>query len=685
MAHLIIGHTTETTARIWVRGDNAGTCEVAVLPPADPVPNVELREETDFTGVVDVTGLTPGIVYKVEASFSSRSRQSVLGTFRAFPTQPANQPSSFSFVLSSCNLSVVSINNFLARLLATAGAMTALTSLDLPLQRWRAPRFRWVRGLLRSPLRRLLNIAAGLIQSTTGIKQPGAPYLRSPFLKLSAIFDSWVIELDDVTSVPIVGDRIYVPGGASGVLACSPSTKRLKTDGRAASEGKIESCKLVLAQVEGTFNEKDHVSKQAQTASDGEIEPRSDSVGRITKVQRGTQWYTPPSFFLQAGDQIYYDFPDVDRQPDRNEYRLAYREAWFYDVANRYLLSHWPQYMTLDDHEIADQFARDFIPHNGSFKPDTYLSEATVAYREYAHAISPNKNDPDSTRRKSGPYWYRFDKGGTRFFVLDTRTERFDTSSPAQMIDEDQMARLLDWMCDYKDDLKFVVTSVPFVAEINDAGSRRTLRWTDDVAAPLNNDNDKWSARRFQKQRDQIIEHISSQHIQRLIFLTGDMHCCYHASMRIATTRHVPIGSEPKYESIIVHELAGGPVNQLQLANAAEFKRRCAGETSGGFTYETVLDRFHSEVNAVMHLQVEYVEREQTTNSDRAFVPEVEWNVIRTLTDNEAADWPVQHDPPGAATSSKRSQDTDVSSPESVMNGRISFVETRKPESLPRW
>ena len=137
----------------------------------------------------------------------------------------------------------------------------------------------------------------------------------------------------------------------------------------------------------------------------------------------------------------------------------------------------------------------------------------------------------------------------------------------------------------------------------------------------------------------------------------------------------MPIGTEPKYESIIVHELAGGPVNQLQLANAAEFNRRCTGRTSGGFAYETVLDRFHSEVNAVMHLKVEYVEREQTTTPGRAFTPEVEWNVIRTLTDNEAAGWPVERDP----------QDPDVSSPESVMNGRICFVETRKPNALPRW
>ena len=683
MPHLIIGHTTETTARIWVRGDKACTCRVVVHPVGGPLPPTALSGETDFTGVVDVTGLTAGTIYTVEASFSSHPQPKVSGRFQTFPEQRADQASSFSFVLSSCNLSAVSINNFLARLLATAGAMTAVTSLDLPLQRWRAPSFKWLRWLLRTPLKILLGVAAKSIRRTTGIKQPGPPYIRSPFLKLSAIFDSWVLELHDVNSVPTVGDCIYVPGGASGVLACSPTIKRPMKDGRPESGGKIQLCKLVLAQVKGRFKEGDRVRKQAQTASDGEIEPRSDSLGTITKVLRGTPWYVPPSFFLHAGDQIYYDFPDVDRIPDRNEYRLSYREAWFYDVANRHLLSHWPQYMTLDDHEISDQFARDFYPHDPYYSPITYFNEANAAYREYVQAISPQQHDADESRKKFGPYWYRFDKGVTRFFVLDTRTQRYDNSASARMIDDDQMSQLLQWMSCYKNDLKFVVTSVPFVAQINDAGSERTPQWNQDAtpqkngATPRHQENDKWSAARFKNQRDQIIEHISSQHIRRLIFLTGDMHSCYHASMRIATKSGVLIGSEPKYESVIIHELAGGPANQLQLADAAEFDRRCSGRTSEGFAYETVLDRFHSQVNAVMHLEVEYVEREQTTSSDRGLVPEVKWNVIRTLTDNEAADWPVEVE--------GNLQTPKMPSPESVMDGRISFVEARTPEALPRW
>ena len=193
--------------------------------------------------------------------------------------------------------------------------------------------------------------------------------------------------------------------------------------------------------------------------------------------------------------------------------------------------------------------------------PATYLREATVAYREYVHTRNPAPEDVD--RSPGEPYWYCFDKGRARFFVLDTRTRRWDrgpNDGRSQIIDDQQMTRLLTWMTDYKDDLKFVVTSVPFVAQIDESSTsldwyakdepQQRARFAEPGNTP-NPANDKWSAHRFKRQRDQIIEHIASNCIEQLIFLTGDMHCCYHATMRIGT------GS--KYECTTVHELAGGP------------------------------------------------------------------------------------------------------------------------------
>ena len=131
-----------------------------------------------------------------------------------------------------------------------------------------------------------------------------------------------------------------------------------------------------------------------------------------------------------------------------------------------------------------------------------------------------------------------------------------------------------------------------------------------------------------------------------------------------------------------MHELAGGPVNQLQLSNVNEFDRRCERRTKGGVDYEVLLERFHGDVSAVMHVKVEYPQRHEVTSADRALVPEVEWNVIRTLTDPGPAGWSEQqHNPPTGGALAH----AETSSGESVMAGRISFVKRRVPQGLHPW
>jgi hypothetical protein len=552
----------------------------------------------------------------------------------------------------------------------------------------------WLRGLLRPLLKGALTFVAGIINGVTEIKQPGPPYLRSPFLKLSAVFESWILEVDArVEELLAVGDRVMSSSGASGVIACSPTVAghAEERDNRRkhSTANQWTECRLVLTQVDGVFEPRDVLAKQHSDPSS-----RNPQFGRVRTVSRGTPWYDSPAFFIHAGDQIYYDFPDVYRQPDRKEYRLAYREAWFEDDAKRHLLSHWPHYTTLDDHEIADQFANDFWPRLEDVLPRTYLEEATVAYREYAHAMNPPpRTRTDEARQSRGPFWYKFDKGCTRFFVLDTRTQRFNGPDNPQIIDDAQMCELLKWMTDYKNDLKFVVTSVSFVAQVNEARSEQIPRWnkrpasepgqpsagaaradpSDSKEQRLNSENDKWSSDRFERQRSQIIDHIAEHSVEHLVFLAGDMHCCYHATMRI-TPQSPSIGPRPKYESITVHELAGGPVNQLQMADAGAFEGRCPRRTSRGVVYEVALERFHGDVNAVLHLKVEYVNREQITGQGRVFTPEIEWNVIRTLTDTGASAWADNADP---------ARPQAVGEP--VMAGRISFARKRTVDELCKW
>ena len=699
MPHVIIGHTTSDSVRVWVRGDaSSRTCDVTLRPPphkSSSAKPVDLPAEHDYTATVEFGGLEPDLAYAVHAMFAP-SNIRVTGRARTLKQAP-DDTISFSFVLSSCNLSIVSINDFLALLAATAGAALGNSSLDVPAHRWTAP-LRWLRGLIRFLAKGALWVAAKLIQAGTGFKQSGSRYIRSPFLKISAVFESYVL---DIPSPPTdsekpedvelrkrlflaVGDRVESSWGASGVVASMADV---------ASQGVR---RVVVTQVEGEF-ERDAVL--FRRVDDDDREPLR-RLGPIIDARRGRQWYHRPSFFIHAGDQIYYDFPEPRREPRVEDYRLAYREAWFEDDALRHVLAHWPHYMTLDDHEIADQFAGDFNPPAKKASAEQYRDEAVSAYREYAHALNPHNESR---------LWMTFDHGRTRFFMMDTRTHRHNASG--KIIDDAQMAALLDWMSRHRTDLKFVVTSVPFVAEIDERVTEAKDDWFKDRTTPAqpkpNSEQDKWSAARFKAQRHEIIEHVAAHRIERVVFLTGDMHCCYHATMRI--------GSGPtNYESITVHELAGGPVNQLQLADVNQFVWQRTSRTVGPrpVQYVVCLERFHGDVSAVMHLTVDYVTREQFIKANTAVdedvigtpaperVPEVEWNVIRTLTDPGPDGWLDQvtltsetssQQRRGRVTPAGRSPaDTTKAteaprSAEPVMGGRISFAARRQPEELLKW
>ena len=680
MAHIIVGHTTETGARILVRGDNRRTrCAVTVrLGDTSVCQRAECFPHNDYVASVVFEGLAPGRAYEVEAIFDPGG-QRVTGGFRTFPRQTGDHPPGFSFILSSCNLSVVSINNFVALLMATAGVSAGMMSLESPLDRWRVPSLMPLRRLWRGALKVGLFVASSLVKRETGLKQPGPPFIRSPFLKLAAVFDSRLVEvcLPAKGRLPAVGDVVHT-ASARAVVACLPS---VRPDPDAKKEGDPGTpYLLVLTQVEGVLDRNAVLQRVVNHAD--------VAVGRILRVCRPAPWFDAPSFFVHAGDQIYYDFPEADRAPDTDEYMLAYREAWFEDEANRYLLSHWSHYMTLDDHEIADQFANDFEPpHKESAtgrssrrtsSPEDYRREARAAYLEYVDALNPPSDDAPRAKRKTGAFWYTFDKGAVHFFVMDTRTQRRNGEGPrrepAQIIDAEQMKALCDWMLTHRNDLKFIVTSVPFVAEINEDRSSHAPRWVSQAPATprrasdgrAKRINDKWCAPQFQRQRDAIIEFIATHRIEYLAFLTGDMHCCYHATMRI--------GGTSAYDGVTVHELAGGPANQLQLASIDEFIPACTRRTKDGLRFDIVLERFHGEASAVLHLKVSYRQRDQVVVPDgcrtpdqplRPSVPLVEWSVIRTLTSNDASEW--------------------MHTSEQVMQGRIEFALAKAVIDLQPW
>ena len=212
---------------------------------------------------------------------------------------------------------------------------------------------------------------------------------------------------------------------------------------------------------------------------------------------------------IMSGDQIYAD----DLGPffaDRKlpEYLERYRAA-FSQNHIRQLMAQVPTYMTLDDHEIEDNWpakARgcDHV---------TKLPAAIAAYKIYQASHSPlhplqNGRIVDVPDKR---LWYTHQDGCCDFFFTDTRTERDLTRTQRKIMSEFQLSELLGWLADGSGRVKIIVTSVPL--------------WE-------STGRDTWSG--FKEQRDQVLNHIRTQNIQPVLILSGDVHASVSSELHLA-------------------------------------------------------------------------------------------------------------------------------------------------------
>lgn len=277
---------------------------------------------------------------------------------------------------------------------------------------------------------------------------------------------------------------------------------------------------------------------------------------------------TRPAFMIHCGDQIYYDVDFPAPLGRERDYRRNYLQSWLKDEHAAQVLRSFPHYMTLDDHEIVDNFGTD--PEEAETE-QTLLRPALRAYHEYVGSRQP------SAPERPASLYYKFAHGKTGFFVLDARTER--SVKDKRIIGDEQLEALEAWLKDTEKDraydLKFIVSSVPFVAQLRPPGLDRNRERLSDKKA------DKWCGDAWETQRDRIICAICAAGVDRLVFLVGDMHCTYHARMLIGDRR----------KRITVHELAGGPLNQIQFAKRDDFYARYTGEIPyAQYTAETSPD-----------------------------------------------------------------------------------------------
>jgi phosphodiesterase/alkaline phosphatase D-like protein len=229
------------------------------------------------------------------------------------------------------------------------------------------------------------------------------------------------------------------------------------------------------------------------------------------------------SFMLHCGDQIYADIPFAP-SASLAHYRDKYLDAWEDCVPAQRILTERPHYMTLDDHEIDNNFDGD---RDRDGRPDNsiQLAFARKVYWEFQHSHNP----PTSARQ----YHYSFAVGAAHFFVLNTRIYR--NSGAGQMIDLQQERELLAWLLEHRDALKFVISSVPF------------------AAVPKDDGDDKWCGQPYAAQRGRILAHLVRHGIERLVFLTGDMHNSMHSTLDIRQDG----------AAVRVHELMSSPINQI--------------------------------------------------------------------------------------------------------------------------
>lgn len=269
---------------------------------------------------------------------------------------------------------------------------------------------------------------------------------------------------------------------------------------------------------------------------------RCEALGRGRREAPETGTATPDApaqFVLMVGDQIYADMMNrhvpLGLADTFEEFQERYHAA-FGSRNMRRLLAQVPTYMILDDHEIEDNWTQDRLLKSVSRK---VFHLAIGAYMSYQWSHSP--------RTYQTRLYYEFECNGYPFFVLDTRTQRFMDDVRGSLEDNhllgrptigdeepSQLDRLLRWLVAQQekrgDVPKFIVSSSVFAPnpitarEGRDGEVDEQIRWKEEC--------DSWPA--FPTTRRAVLSTIIKNNVQNVVFLSGDIHCANVAEIEFA-------------------------------------------------------------------------------------------------------------------------------------------------------
>jgi alkaline phosphatase D len=263
-------------------------------------------------------------------------------------------------------------------------------------------------------------------------------------------------------------------------------------------------------------------------------------------------------FIMLIGDQIYadaYQYNGIGKIAcDLDEYRQVYAYTWSRPPL-RQLLANLPAFMTLDDHEVDDDWrwldsdrrwayipwwdqvqrwlaAR---PPQERYIPLKRVQDALQAYWEHQGMHAPHFELPPVVNEagqyalpKSDPgsLAYTFTFGAAAFFVLDTRTMRVRFRRQRSMLGEGQWKALEAWLLHVKDTypVKFLVTSCALLYNM----------WLD---IP----RDRWSG--FPQERDRLLNFLAANGIEDVYLLAGDLHSAHavHAELYGPQEKGLPL------------------------------------------------------------------------------------------------------------------------------------------------
>jgi cholesterol oxidase len=267
----------------------------------------------------------------------------------------------------------------------------------------------------------------------------------------------------------------------------------------------------------------------------------------------------PPSFMLHLGDQLYVDATAgvIETASPVEKVSKAYERSFSSSRFNE-LASSIPNYMVIDDHEIADNWSKDRleIPKSALEKQlaDALFATAVAHYRAFQWMHSPRNS-------KAIGFNYFFEECGYPFFVLDTRTSRIRYGPKPQVADPSQIEELLEWLKLQQrvsgNRPKFVTSGSVFAPGLvdNDLGSGRYERSADN-----------WQLAQWQ--RDLVLSFIVNEGIRNVIFLAGDYH------LNAIATISLPNGHT--IHSIVVPPLyaplPGANTSESQIARSESFE-----------------------------------------------------------------------------------------------------------------